>query len=318
MNQINPRVDIVICSYKNKELTAKCLDSLLDSTYINYNIILVDDHSPDDSVDYFQRHYPEITVIANEVNLGPAASRNRGINHGQAEYIVTMDNDATLSKTWLTEMIRLMDSDESIGQAVGKILFAGEPGKIAAAGGSMLFRGKGYDIGLGAEADNPRYNQFRQVLYACSASMIIRRSVLEKIGGFYEGYYHGYEDTDLSLRANIAGFKVVYQPNSISYHGLSATVNKTIDNKRTTYLWMRNRLLIMLRNYPWPFLIKFFPLNIRFNIGHCLSEPDDFLPFIRSIISIIINAFNIHSARKENKRLKKISDERLEQLFNLN
>jgi hypothetical protein len=317
MNQINPKIDIVVCNYKNKELTAKCLDSLLDSTYIDYNIILVDDHSPDDSVDYFRRHYPGITVIENKANLGPAAARNKGIDSGRAEYVVTMDNDAVLSKTWLAEMVRLMDSNGNVGQAVGKILFAGMPEKIAAAGGSILFRGKGYDIGIGAESSDPKYNQRRQVLYACSASMIIRRSVLEKIGGFCEKYYHGYEDTDLSLRVNIAGYQVVYQPNSVSYHGLSVTVNKTIGNKRTGYLWMRNRLLIMLRNYPALLLIRSLPLNIRFNIAHCLRQPADLQPFMKSLVSIIINSFDIFHARMRNSRLKKISNNQLEQLFNL-
>jgi len=264
-----------------------------------------------------RRCYPDIIVIRNKANLGPAKSRNQGINSGRAEFIVTLDNDALLSKGWLAEMVQLMDSDNAVGQAVGKILFANEPEKNAAAGGSMLFRGKGYDIGLGEESDSLQYSRSRRVLYACSASMIIRRDVLEKIGGFYEEYYHGYEDTDLSLRVNIAGYKVVYQPSSISYHGLSATVNQVINNKYATYLWMRNRLLIILRNYPMPLLLKSLSLNIRFNIGHCLNCPGDLSSLIKSFLSVIAKTLNIFSARKKNKRLRSISNDQLEELFNL-
>ena len=231
MNTNCPGVDIVICAYNNKKLTVKCIDSLLALSYPNFQVILADDCSSDDSVFFLRNKYPNITIVENEKNLGPAKTRNAGIKRSRAKYVVTMDNDATLSSNWLTKMVELMESDQTIGQAVGKILFLDDSKKIAAAGGSLCFRGKGYDIGLGELNADKKYNKIRRVLYACTASSIIRRKALNQVGGFYDTYYHGYEDVDLSLLLNIAGHKVMYYPIAISYHMLSKTVNQTIGRR---------------------------------------------------------------------------------------
>jgi len=312
-----PSVDIVVCNYQNKEITIKCLDALLDLIYTDYNIILVDDCSPDDEAEFFRQRYPDITVIKNTRNLGPAKTRNIGISHGCAKYVVTMDNDAKLSALWLKQMVELMEEDEKIGQAVGKILFFDHPEKIAAAGGTMLLRGRGFDIGLGEPADSPKYNKTRQVLYACSASMIVRRDILNEVGGFCDLYYHGYEDTDLSLRINTAGYRVVYYPEAVSFHSISATVNRTIGQRRT-YLWMRNRLLIMMRNYQLPNLVKYIPANLRFNLRNCLNQPENFMPFLKSILWIIVNFTSIIRQRKIINGHRKVDDKQLEKLFDLN
>jgi len=317
MDQTHPLIDIIVCNYNEKFLTAKCLDSVLKSDYTDYNIVLVDDCSTDDSVDFFSKYYPGIKIIKNRNNLGAALARNAGIANGHAKYVVTMDNDATLSPFWLGQMVRLMETEPQIGQAVGKILRADDPQLIAAAGGSLMFRGRGYDIGSGAPVDELRYNQRRQVLYACSASMIIRRAVLNKVGGFYGGYYHGYEDTDLSLRINLAGHQVVYLPAAVSYHRLSATVVNTIKRQKNTYLFMRNRLLLMFRNYEDASLRKYLPQNLRFNLRLCWEHPENILPFIKSVISVVCNFFNILEARKEMNAIRQVSDRDLASLFNL-
>ncbi|MFA6227923.1 MAG: glycosyltransferase [Patescibacteria group bacterium] len=312
-----PKVDIIICSYRNKDLTAKCLDSLLNSIYTDYRIILVDDDSPDDSVAFFKQNYPTITIIENSINLGAALARNVGIDAGQAEYVVTMDNDASLSPAWLGQMVELMDADKTIGQAVGKILFADKPDIIAAAGGSMFFRGKGYDIGQGNDANDAKYNQPRNVLFACSAAMIVRREILQAVGGFYGGFFHGYEDVDLSLRINIAGYRVFYYPSATSYHLISATIADTIKRRHSTYLFMRNRLLIMLRNYELKSLVKYLPLNLRFNLRLCLDNRENIWPFILSHFSFIREIPNIIRARRLLNKIRTATDRQLESLFNL-
>ena len=316
MNTNYPSVDIVICAYNDKKLTAKCIDSLLALSYPCFRIILVDDCSPDDSVSFLRNKYPDITIIENKKNLGPAKTRNAGIRISKAKYVVTMDNDATLSSNWLTKMIELMESDRTIGQAVGKIIFPDKPTKLAAAGGSMRFRCKSYDIGMGESINNPRYNKVREILVACSASMIVRRSVLELIGGFCDIYYHGYEDSDLSFRINIAGYKVIYYPKAVSWHILSKTVNRTIGKKRV-YYWIRNRLLLMLRNYGFKNLVKYLPVNIRFTLSDCRSHTERISSAILSWLWIIFHLPSIIAQRRGINNYRKIGDKELHKLFNL-
>ena len=311
-----PSVDIVICAYKNKENTVQCINSLLALSYPNYRIILVDDCSGDDTVDFFKKKYPEITIIENKKNFGPAKARNIGIKASSAKYIITMDNDAVLSSEWLNKMIGLMESDENIGQAVGKILFFDDHTKIAAAGGSMYFRGKGYDIGQGSPIDDERYNKTRRVLYACTASSIIRRKALDYIGGFCDIYYHGNEDTDFSLRLSIAGYKVIYYPQATSYHILSKTVNQSI-GKRRSYYAIRNRLLIIFRNYGLKSLLKHLPKNLIFTVKDYRRYPEKIGPVLRSWFWIFIHLPSILLQRKKINKIRKVEDGQLQQLFNL-
>jgi len=316
MNTKYPSVDIVICAYNNRKLTAKCIDSLLSLSYSNFRIILADDCSSDNSVSFLRNKYPNIIIVENKKNLGPAKTRNAGIKISKAKYVVTMDNDATLSSDWLAKMVELMESNQIIGQAVGKILFLDNPKKIAAAGGSMYFRGKGYDIGLGELDVDKKYNKIRRVLYACTASSIVRRKALDQVGGFCSIYYHGYEDVDLSLLLNIAGYKVMYYPMVISHHMLSKTVNQTIGKKRV-YYWMRNRLLLMLRSYEFKNLIRYLPSNIRFTLSDCRSHPERIIPVLLSWLWIIFYLPNIIIQRRKINNFRKVKDDQLHQLFNL-
>lgn len=316
MNNNYPLVDIVICAYRNKEITSQCIDSLLNLFYPNYKIILADDYSNDGSVQYIKDKYPTITVVENKKNLGTAKTRNNGIKLSKAEYIVTMDNDATLTPDWLTKMVDLMESDKRIGQANGKVLFLDDPSKIAEAGVSMLFRGKCYEIGFNEPASIEKYNKTREVLIVSTASMIIRRKVLEKIGGICDTYYYGYEDTDLSLRVNLAGYKVIYYPKAISHHMLSTTVGKTIGKKRV-YYWTRNRLYIMLRTYEFKNLLRYIPVNLRFTISDSFHRPKHIYPSLVAWLWIVFNLPSIIKQRKEINNYRKVKDSQLHPLFNL-
>jgi len=316
MNTRYPTVDIIVCAHNNKEITSRCLDSLLDLFYPNFNIILVDDCSTDDSVSFLRNKYPAITIIENKKNLGAAKTRSNGIRLSEATYIVTMDNDATLLPDWLTKMVKLMESDKRIGQANGKVLSFNNPKIITEAGVSMTFRGKGYAIGKGEMVSDDKYNKKREVLSVSTASMIIRRKILNEIGGFCDAYYYGYEDTDLSLMVNIAGYKVIYYPKAISYHILSATVSQTIGKKRV-YYWMRNRLLIMLRNYELKNLFRYLPANLRFTLGDCFHYPERIIPTLLGWLWIIFHLPSIIKQRKKISSFRKVKDNQLHRLFNL-
>lgn len=318
MNKQLPSVDIVVCAYKNRELTDRCLVSLFNLNYPNYKVILVDDCSADGSAQFFRDKYPRLSVIENKQRLGPAKSRNIGIAAAKADYLVTMDNDAFLSSDWLSKMVELLESDRGIGQAAGKTLFADNENKIADVGGSMYFRGKGYDIGCGVDVSENKYEWQRNVLYACSSAMIVRRDILNLVDGFDSVFYYGYEDTDLSFKINIAGYRVVYCPSANSYHGLSKTISKTIDWKKGYYYSTRNRLLLMLKNYQAKSLFKYLPLNIKFTVWECLRRPEKIATTIKSWLWVVFHLVAILRKRNKINKIRKINDEKIYPLFNLN
>lgn len=311
-----PSVDIVVCAYKEKELACQCIDSLLDLSYPNYKIILVDDYSNDGTVELLKKRYPSITIIENKSNIRLSRARNVGFFAGQSKYIVTIDSDAVLAEDWLDKVVELMELDEKIGQATGKILMFDNHQEIAAAGGSMYFRGKAYDIGYEKSANDEKYNKIRQVLYACPASSIIRRSALSVIGGLAPIFLHGYEDVDFSLRLNIAGYKIFYCPEAISYHIMRKNINPNIVKIRTYYA-IRNRLLIMFRNYEFKGLLRHLPKNLFFTIKDCKRYPERIWPVIKSWLWIVFHLLNIILQRKKINHFRKIKDRQLERLFNL-
>ncbi len=311
-NKNKTDVDIIICARNNKELTDRCLDSLLNLTYPVNNIILIDDCSTDNSAEFIKSKYPSVTIIENEKNIGPSKSRNIGVNLSKAKYIVTMDNDAYLSPDWLSKMVTFMESDSNIGQASGKVLFTDDHTKIAEAGMSMKFYGKVREIGFKQSAD--KYNEIRQVLLVSTASMIAHRDIINAVGGFYDNYFYGPEDADLSLRINMAGYKIMYYPNAISYHTSHATVSKSLSSRRDKYYWMRNRLILLLRNYEFKNLLRYVPLNLRFTLSICRSDHSHIIPALLGWLWIIYHLPNIIIERTGINR--KVKDDKLHKLFN--
>jgi len=312
-----PAVDIVVCAYNNKELTDRCLASLYNLNYPDYKVFLVDDCSSDESVNYFKKKYQYLSVIENKKCLGPARARNIGIAAGGSSYLVTMDNDAYLTPDWLSLMVGLMESDKKIGQAVGKILFADNNNIINAAGGSIYFRGKGYAIGLGANASDIEYNRQREVLYATSASMIVRRDIHDLVGGFDGTYYYPYEDTDLSLKINIAGYNVIYHPAAISYHSQSKTMDKAFNSREMVYYSIRNRLILILKNCQIRSLFKCLFANIKFTIFDCWRNPERIVIVLRSWVWIAAHLNLILDARREINKFRIVDDNKIHPLFNL-
>jgi len=108
----------------------------------------------------------------------------------------------------------------------------------------------------------------------------------------------------------------MYYPMVISHHMLSKTVNQTIGKKRV-YYWMRNRLLLMLRSYEFKNLIRYLPSNIRFTLSDCRSHPERIIPVLLSWLWIIFYLPNIIIQRRKINNFRKVKDDQLHQLFNL-
>ena len=158
--------------------------------------------------------------------FGPSYNRNVGIKSCSEKYIVTMDSDTILTKEWLSKMVDFMEKNPSVGICGGKILFEDSPNIINTAGGGLTRPGIAYHRGVGNNKNKTKYNKILNTIYLCSASMIIRREILDSIGMFDPDYFYGHEDLDLCWRANIAGFDVLYYPKAESYHEENASVKK--------------------------------------------------------------------------------------------
>jgi hypothetical protein len=243
------KVFIIILNWNGKDDTIECIKSIKDNTYKNYEIIVVDNGSEDDSVSKIKRCFPKVNVVENERNFGFAGGNNIGIRHAvesDADYILLINNDTTVDENFLQELVKAGELDNKVGILGPKIYFYKEPKKIWFAGGKVNWlKNKGTHIGLG-EIDSVQYNNKKEVDYLTGCCLLVKREVVEKIGGLSEDYFLYYEDVDFSLRAKKAGYKCLYVPESVIYHKVSRSTKP--GSPSYIYYHTRNGLVLSKRN----------------------------------------------------------------------
>jgi GT2 family glycosyltransferase len=248
MNDIErPLASIIIVNYRGEKLLPPCLDSVLaQAVQFPYEIIVVDDSSDDGSIELLESRYPQARVVANRKNRGPAAAKNIGAAQARSEYIAFLDNDVELHPDWLRNMMaRLQGGDEKLGACASHILLNGYGSVLNSTGGMINLLGYAWDRGIFTE-DSQTYFYSPDVMYACSAAMLMKKSILDEVGGFDERFRYLFEDADLGWRMNIYGYKVAYEPRALARHLLSSTMGDK--RLRNLYLYERNRLRALLKN----------------------------------------------------------------------
>jgi len=241
-------VYIIVLNWNGKDDTLECLKSLEKINYSNYRIIVVDNGSEDDSVSEIRRRFSNVKIIENKKNLGFSGGNNVGIKYAidnGAHYALLINNDTTVEKDFLNELVEIGESDEKIGVLGSKIYFYSEPNRIWFAGGKVSWlKNKGTHIGLD-QIDSGQYDKIKEMDYLTGCCLLIKREVIEKIGVLSEDYFLYYEDTDFSLRAKNAKYKIVYVPKSKIYHKISRSTKPGSSNY--IYYHSRNGLTMAKR-----------------------------------------------------------------------
>jgi len=239
-------------NWNNYKDTKECMESLGQVTYPNYEVVVVDNCSADDSTRKIQKEFPDFKYIYNKDNLGFTGGNNAGLKYatdGNSEFFLVLNNDIIVDKFFLGYLVEAMLEDKSIG-IVGSLNYDYyEPEKIISAGRKMSYL-NGNATHILEPADNQRE---LDAIWGCC--MLIRREVFEKIGYFYEPYFFSFEEIDFCVKAKKEGFKIVCEPKSKIWHKVSNTIGKM--SAFGVYYGYRNKLLFVKRNYPvyikWPF-----------------------------------------------------------------
>ncbi len=258
------KIDIIVCSHNNEDIISRCLDSVKKQTFKDFNCILVDDNSSDGTADIVKSKYRWVKIIKKDGQTGPTISRNTAIELTEGEFIATLDSDVQLDRNWLREQVKLLQSDASIGIAASKILYSWDTQRINSCGGGMTKEGFGFDILCGEDVGKQKV-YLRPVLYGHSAAMLVRRKMLQEIGIFDSTYFYGNEDTDIGWRANIACWKVMFNPMAIAYHDENATIKNMAWS--TTFHGTKNRIRSLIKNYSSTNVIKYLPIHMLMVLG---------------------------------------------------
>jgi len=255
-----PLVSVIILNYNGKEFIERCLQSVLADSYPSKEIILVDNASPDGSIELARPYQDRLTIIENPKNYGFPKGCNEGIKEAKGEIIILLNIDTEVCEGWLQHLVQPMMDDPSVAITASKLLFPASK-NIQFAGGKIHPNCLTSHDGYGLE-DDGSFDVPKECDYATGASAAIRRSVLDELGGMDEGFPLYYEDVDLSVRARQKGYKVLYQPQSVVYHFETFGTRKF--SFTYFYKFHRGRMRFLLKNFGLRyFLFTFFPAELK-------------------------------------------------------
>lgn len=244
---LTPRVTIVIVNWNKRDYVIKLLDSLQQITYDNHTIVLVDNASTDGSVDAINAHPLAVTLLENQENLGGTGGFNTGLSYAvetlSQDYIWMLDNDAEVLPETLSELIRVMEEDQTVGIA-GSCIMSPEDHDLIVEAGAFV----GWDNGT--SMPHLRYQRIADYaserivdvdsVAACSA--LVRDAVVRKVGVMDDRYFLHWDDIDYCIRIKRAGYRVVAVMDSPAYH-----VAEKGYSPATTYYNFRNALLFLAK-----------------------------------------------------------------------
>jgi GT2 family glycosyltransferase/glycosyltransferase involved in cell wall biosynthesis len=214
---------VIIPVFNKVEFTFQCLRSLLrEVDFRHTEVIVIDNASTDETREVLSHFRRFVRLVENDTNRGFVDACNQGAAVARGRYLVFLNNDTVVLPGWLDYLIETVERDERTG-AVGS-MFLYPDGRIQEAGGIVWSNGEALHYGWGKSPEDRRFNFAREVDYCSGASLLIRKDLFDRLGGFDRRYAPAYyEDTDLCMGVRALGYKVVYQPRSRLYHFEGAT-----------------------------------------------------------------------------------------------
>jgi GT2 family glycosyltransferase len=250
----SPLVTTIVVNWNGRAFLEKCLSSLRAQTYQPHEVILVDNGSTDDSLDYVAATFPEVRVIRLPDNRGFAAANNVGIREATGQYVALLNNDAYAEPGWLAQMVEAAEQQTDVN----------------AAGLALDWAGFCWEW-CGGQIDDLNESSISECFGPSGAAALYRRQMLDEIGLFDEEFFAYAEDADLNWRALRAGWRCLYVPGARVYHITSATAGE--GSRFKSYLLGRNKIWLLLKNVPggrylwwWPLLIGYDLLSVAWGL----------------------------------------------------
>jgi GT2 family glycosyltransferase len=241
----SPKVSVIIVNYNGKMLLEKCLESLFKVNYDNFEVILVDNNSTDETVEFVTKNYPSIILIKLDSNKGFAEPNNIAAKIAKGDFLLFLNNDTIVTPNFITELLSVFTSNSNI--AICQSLLLKPDGQLDSSGDFIDRLGVVYN-------STSTIDSIREISSARGASMIIRKKIFKELHGFDEKFFVSFEDVDLGWRTWIRGYKVVINPKSIVYH-YGGKTQKTM-NEEIAFHGLKNQLAMKITNFETIYAIK--------------------------------------------------------------
>lgn len=294
-------ISVVIPTWNGASLLPIALDSLRRQRFRDFDVVVVDNGSTDETPALLRDSYAEVRHIALPENRGFAAAVNAGIAATRGRYVALLNNDAEADAGWLGAAVGALDALPRAGAVACRVLQRCDPRRIDSAGDT--FGVLAWSIGHG-EPDGPAFADPRWVPSACAAAAVYRREALQAVAGFDERYFAYLEDVDLGLRLLLAGWPTRYVPDAVARHEGSATAGRMGDFKLAQLL--RNSVRLFVRCAPATRLALLGPLLPLWMLARGARErrPRLAVRALRDALADLLPAF---AARRAIWRARRIS-----------
>lgn len=268
--KVRPKtVSVVVLNYNGKRFLKDCLSSVESQDYPRRLVetLVVDNGSSDGSVEFVRNRFGWVKVVENGRNLGFSEGNNIGFKESSGEYVLLLNNDATIEPSWIRTAVENFPKDAAaIG---GKIYFWGS-NKLWFAGGVVDSLGNTFHRGFCSE-DKGQFDGACDVDYMSGCAIMVSKKAVKELGALFDPVYSPiyYEEVDFCLRARKMGYKIVYNPELVAHHKVSQT---TGHGRRANFYMAKNRMVFMMRNFQfWPVLI---PISVARSFFSALFRMD--------------------------------------------
>jgi len=252
-------VSIVIVTLNSSSCIKECLDSIASQTIKDYEIIVVDNGSTDNTIKILKSSDLPIILNENRENLGFAKGNNQAISLSRGDYILLLNPDVVMSENYIEELLSQATANKKLGAVTGKLLRKNSlPGKdIIDSAGHIAYKCRYFKDRGENEDDKGQYNTSGYVFSVCAAASLYRRKMLEDVKvkeEYFDGDFFSYwEDVDLCWRGQLMGWKCFYNPKAVAYHTRGHSKE---NNKLEKGLILKNRLLTILKNDSFKNILK--------------------------------------------------------------
>jgi GT2 family glycosyltransferase len=278
---MNQKVSVIIVNFNGTEVIEECLRTILNQTYKNFEVIVVDNDSKDGSPKIIKDKFPEVTLIEEKYNHGFAGGNNIGYKYSTGDIIILLNNDTKVEKDYIEKFVKVFDDFPNCGAAQSKIVLFDEPEILDGAGSYWTGFTILYHYGYLKNSNLDNFNRPYKVFTAKGASFITKREIIEKVGLFDADFWHYYEEGDFCHKVINAGYDIYYYPTTTCFH--KSGYSRLILNKEDLIFFSneKNRILSFILNFKFPdvifVLFKHLIIIFGFIILHHYNKFKDFL-----------------------------------------
>lgn len=304
MSSTDPSVSVIVLTFNAREFVERCLTAVFQQTYVNFEVIVVDNASSDGTADFVRERFPQAQMVSSPHNGGYGAGNNLGAAHASGEILVFLNPDTVPEPDWLEQLIGAMRR-HARRFATSRITLQSNRQRLNSGGNLIHFLGLSFCRGL----NSPRscFDQVELVSGASGAACAISHDLFERIGGFDRTFFLYHDDVDLSARALLAGEPCLYVPEATVAHDYSLSVLPT------KWGWIEaHRYAVLLKVFRVRTLLILIPALLAADAMTfaylAMRGPAYVAAKLRSYAWVVRHVDRIHRNRRRAQAIRAVSD----------